>query len=92
MYLFKIINDLTGHTYIGLSKYRPEKSFALKFELSEWEEGIPRLERDMLMFGQDKFTVLPIVELNDEAKAKKKANMYISHQENPYNPFYFERQ
>ena len=90
MHLFKVINDLTGRTYIGLSKYRPEKSFALKFSLSEWEEGLPPLERDILMFGQDKFTVLPIAELNNETKAKKKANIYISRQDNPYNQFYFE--
>ena len=90
MYLFKVVNNSTGRTLISLSKVHPNNFVALKFNLAENEEGIPPFERDLLNFSPEKFSVVPICELRNEAKAKKKANHYISQQDNPYNTFYYE--
>ena len=90
MYLYKAMNNLTGRVYVGLSKHSPNKSIELKFKLAEKEEGLPPLERDLLNFGLDYFSIIPICELHNENKAKKKANHLISKLSNPYNQFYFE--
>lgn len=90
MYLYKVMHNRTGRTYVGLSRHTPHKSVELKFKFTEKEEGLPPLERDILNFGLDYFSIIPICELNNESKAKKKANHLISRLEVPYNQFYFE--
>jgi len=90
MFLYKIVNIHTNRVFVGLSKKSPHNTLQDKYDLIEREEGLPPFERDLLNFGLHAFNVIPVCELRNEAKAKKKANRYIQAESFPYNIFYYE--